>query len=335
MKKQNAFSLIEVVFVLVLLGIVSTIGSSIIVQVYESHITQRAIYNASTKTELVANQIVNRLSNRIPNSTISKDHSAFLAGDTPIKEGNWVELKDLTPSNNFTTIEWIGADNDGFSVAQNPLWSSLCNYPNSAKKGISVPGVDATMKGQMSNIMSNLSNGKVMLTASRSAAILFQEENNLYNSTEAYSPECMGLLGDTNISCIFPVRLVNDSFTFLFTPVHNSTEKRVTERFKLTWSAYTIALEPNPNNGLNTLFLYSNYQPWKNNTGALPSGADGILFNSSENYIDNGTKKTLLTNVSSFTFSEIGDSIRFKICVSERLNRDENLTTCKEKVVLP
>ena len=73
----------------------------------------------------------------------------------------------------------------------------------------------------------------------------------------------------------------------------------------------------------NTIDLFTN-----------PSSA-AVLFNSSENYIDNGTKKTLLTNVSSFTFSEIGDSIRFKICVSERLNRDENLTTCKEKVVLP
>jgi len=65
MKTKKAFSLIEVVFVLVILGIVASISSQIIVQVYENYIIQKAIYKVNNQTEIVANQLVNRLTYRI------------------------------------------------------------------------------------------------------------------------------------------------------------------------------------------------------------------------------------------------------------------------------
>ena len=319
-KKRKAFSLIEVVFVLVILGIIASIGSSIIVQVYESYVIQRAVYNAGTKTELVANQIVNRLSYRIHGTTISKDHSVFKANPNakPIEGTNWAELKDITGSN-FTTIEWIGADNDTFCATTVPMWSSLANYANSEIHGVASPATD---KDNLGDVIKYLSNNEVKFTSSRPAAILFQDTNNEYAEGLEYSPSCMGLINNGDNSCIFPVYKATDTKTFRFTASHVSTPKKITERYKLAWSAYAIALEPN-NSGLNNLFLYSNYQPWN------VSGAD------TEDYINNGTKHKLLTDVSSFTFSEIGDTIRFKLCVRERINSEDNVTICKEKAILP
>jgi prepilin-type N-terminal cleavage/methylation domain-containing protein len=71
-KTKKAFSLLEIIFVIVILGVVASLSSQIIIQVYENYIIQRAVYNVSTKTELISNQIVNRLAYRIPGTTISK-----------------------------------------------------------------------------------------------------------------------------------------------------------------------------------------------------------------------------------------------------------------------
>jgi len=49
---RKAFSIIEIVFVIVILGIVASIASDIIVQVYDSYIVQRAVYRVNYKTEL-------------------------------------------------------------------------------------------------------------------------------------------------------------------------------------------------------------------------------------------------------------------------------------------
>ena len=69
---RRGLTMLELVFVIVILGIVASITSSIIVQVYESYIVQRALHHASTKAELAATQIVNRLTYRISSSVIGK-----------------------------------------------------------------------------------------------------------------------------------------------------------------------------------------------------------------------------------------------------------------------
>ncbi|MCW8821398.1 MAG: prepilin-type N-terminal cleavage/methylation domain-containing protein, partial [Sulfurovum sp.] len=58
---RTAFSMLELIFVIIILGIVSSIGAEIIAQVYESYIVQRATHRSSIKTELAATQIANRL----------------------------------------------------------------------------------------------------------------------------------------------------------------------------------------------------------------------------------------------------------------------------------
>jgi len=70
-QSKKAFSMLELVFVIAILGIVASISSSVIVQVYESYIMQRAVHNASIDTELAINQITNRLTYRIDKKTFT------------------------------------------------------------------------------------------------------------------------------------------------------------------------------------------------------------------------------------------------------------------------
>lgn len=335
---KKAFSLLEVIFVLVILGIVSSISSQIIVQVYENYITQKAVYNVSTKTELVANQIVNRLTYRIQGTTISKDHTKFFPTQTvanPIEGIHWKKLNDvIIGGEQYTTIEWIGYDNDSFAAEKNPGWSGIANYIDATKTQFTTPGSNLVLA---ENIIKNLSKdeagvSRVDLNADdKPAAVLFEEKNNHYNPSDGiYDPLCMGLIlngrDETNTmvsstDCIFAVKRTGTNVLEFVDEAgagnSNTEPKMISERYKLAWSAYAIAPELNAQTGLHDLVLYSNYQPWNG-----------------DNYVMHGTKNTLITNVSVFKFSENGGTIQFKLCAQENIGQDFNISTCKEKVVI-
>jgi prepilin-type N-terminal cleavage/methylation domain-containing protein len=317
MRIKKAFSLIEVVFVLIILGIVASIASQIIVQVYENYIIQRAIYKVSTKTELVANQIVNRLTYRIQGTTISKNHIQIRNGQ-PLQ---WLLIQDVpTGGTTYTSIEWIGYDNDSFSSSVNPNWSGVANYETATVNKFET--VDSNLS-TVATIMSNLSGGKVNLSKNAPAGVLFIQNDNYYNGSNEYNPICMGMipeLASSTTDCIFPVTMSGDNdFNFTTTPAHPAiVPKIITERYKLAWSAYAIAPEDPDGDGRFDLVLFSNYQPWNG-----------------DSYLDaNVTRHILMKNVSVFKFSENGGVIRFKLCATEPIGTDNNISTCKEKVVI-
>ena len=118
-------------------------------------------------------------------------------------------------------------------------------------------------------------------------------------------------LGSTD--CIFSVyKDTNNTLKFK----DPTKPKIITERYKLSWTAYAIAPEDIDGDGIFDLVLYSNYQPWNGES----------LFD--------GKKHTLMKNVSVFKFSENGGVIRFKLCTVEPISTDSNISTCKEKVVI-
>jgi len=309
MKKiHTGFTLIEVIFVLIILGIVSSISSSIIVQVYENYITQNALYKVTTKTELIANQIVNRLTYRIQGTTIAKDpdKSGF------IENTDWIMLKNIPKfDNNFTTIEWIGYDNDSLTSQENPGWSGVTDYTTATINSVYTP---ASHLNNVATIMSNLSGGKVDLSNTNPATVIFSQKTEYYRTGMPYSPTCMGLIDTNDVNCTFRVGHNGDTnLTFV-----DGKHKIVTERYKLAWSAYALVPEDEApiGDGLYNLYLYYNYQPWNH-----------------EGY-RSGTKKLMGRNISVFKFTENGGVIQFKLCASENIGETYNISTCKEKAII-
>ena len=304
---KKAFSLIEVIFVLVILGIVASISSQIIVQVYENYITQRAVYNVSTKTELAINQIVNRLSYSVINSAIAKD---------PNNPANFKLLVglDLNNDKNLTILEWIGYDNDSFSAGATPYWSGIANYETATKSMFETP---ASNLNNVDKIIKKLSNNQVGLTSlTQHPAVIFQPRT---YEKDSINGECMGLVdtnssGSTNKTCIYAVS-ENNTTGFSFNDTSKS--KIITEHYQWTWSAYALVPKLEPN-GLYNLNLHYNYQPWEN-----------------EVYDANTTSvQTLLTNVSVFKFTQSGGIIQLKLCATENIGADYNISTCKEKAII-
>lgn len=128
-KLRRGFTMLELILVIVILGIVSSIGAEIIANVYEGYIVQRAQHRASIKTELAATQIANRLAYAIPGTVVRKSNFNADSG---------TDITILPPAgSNPNILQWVGADMDSFTVGG---WSGFCDVDISNTTSIATPG---------------------------------------------------------------------------------------------------------------------------------------------------------------------------------------------------
>ena len=131
-----AFSMLELIFVIVILGIVASLGAGMIAKSYDGYIVQRAQYRATFKSELAATQIANRLRYAIPGTIIRIDSSDGLT-----------ETMDQTMArdgDDYDIHQWVGYDGDSFETVEaatyKPGWSGFCDIDISSKDSIQTPG---------------------------------------------------------------------------------------------------------------------------------------------------------------------------------------------------
>jgi prepilin-type N-terminal cleavage/methylation domain-containing protein len=301
---NKAFSLLEVVLVITILGIVASISSSLIANTYESYLVQKSQHSASIKTEVAATLIANRLSYRISSSVIAKERGT----------ANIRDIDNLTDGNTFKVLEWIGYDNDSFSALPIPGWSGFCDVTRTSRGMINTPG--SSLVNNASPIIAFLGAINGAATTIANAAIIF--EGREYSLFRNYSPTCMGLGDPADVGCISPITSVGATTI----NVSDINPKIVSDRYKLAWSAYAI-VPGDVNTSTNTfdLRLHYNYQPWEG-----------------EVYTD-GSSSLIAQGITSFTFVGQGDTVRFKICAREEIGLDFNnsrdhLGVCKEKAVI-
>jgi len=154
--KKSAFSMLELIFVIVILGIVASIGASVIAQVYESYIVQRAQFRANTKTEQALNQIANRLRYAIPGTVGARDSNTSAI----------IPVTEITSTAIRNVLQWVGADGDSFeamtSTSRKPGWSGFIDLDQSTTTTLVSPGsnLDLTKK-IITNLGGSISNAKL------------------------------------------------------------------------------------------------------------------------------------------------------------------------------
>jgi hypothetical protein len=306
---RPATTLLELVFVITILGIVASIGSEIIVAAYESYITQRSVYRTTTKTDLAASQLANRLSFSIPGTVIGR-----------VDDTNFKAIEDI-PAGDTThnILEWIAYDADSFgavdsgstpntALKRRPVWSGYCDVDSSSLNSLKTPG---SRLGDLNDIISNLSDSGI-----GDAAILFPQ------SYTAYS---IGFSG----SNANDIHKVSGQTTDIDLTLDAETNRTIKEHYKLVWSAYAVVPVQITGSELTgrgfqstdviyDLTLYYDYQPWEG-----------------EKYSDNNTKhQVLIRNVSVFNYYGESAGIRLKICQREPIGESYTINSCKEKVVI-
>ena len=112
---KRGFTLIELVFVIVVLGIISMFGADLYTKIYKSYVHVRAVNQLEARTQNAMMLITNRLENRIKSSTIGRD----------LAVNDFVPISDLTDPR-FDILEWIGQSVETRNINQrNPGWSGF------------------------------------------------------------------------------------------------------------------------------------------------------------------------------------------------------------------
>jgi len=323
MKKfRSGFSMIELVLVMTVLGIVASISSSIIVKVYEGYIIQRATYRASVSSEIVSTEIANRLTYSITQSLIARRVNTATRNLSDIRSIQGLKTLSEADKLKFGILEWIGYDNDSFSATHKPGWSGFNDINRSEEIGTSqtirVPTAGSNLNSAKQIIGYLGKVGQKNSTLLSDGAIIFNGGD--YSNFRSYDPSCMGFVNYKCISRIkSPLLSGTNQEIRIYKNIDSNQKKIVTDQYRLVWSAYAISPEnENKEKGTFDLVLYSNYQPWKNET------------------YKNGDRNILARNVTQFKFFGQGSIIRFKICIREDtgFKDSDSFGICKEKVVI-
>ncbi len=297
---KKAFTLIELVLTIVILSIVAYISSDLIARTYMGYNRVNNLQRANLRVEIALNSIVNRLENAIEGTIVKRVSET----DTTM-----TSIDNATPE--YNVLEWVGNDIDGFEAHKNssgtvattldtPAWSGFCDVAKSTKTKIVTPGSNLDFA---ENIIFHLSNANVTFTNSQ-AALFFPGNYNFRN---------IGYGGSTNngVAIISGKNSTEPSFSLL-NPI-----SRVTEHYKLAWSAYAVVPVNCNADGVCDLELRYNFRPWR-----------GVDYNSA-----NVSKSLLTKNVKVFKTYATQNRIHIKLCVQERLGVNSKTTVCKEKVV--
>jgi len=250
---KKAFSMLELIFVIVILGIVSSIGAEIIANIYESYIVQRAQHRASLKTEIAATQIANRLSYAIPGTVIRRVGIATAAED--------INDFPASPVDTYDVLQWVGADADSFKAINSdtdhlPGWSGFCDVNESASPlggtSISTPGSNL---GLASTIITNLG-GNI-----DGAAIYYEANTTLQRRDIAAAGT-----GGTTITL-------------------DNTLGNISEHYKLAWTSYALVVD-----AAGTLSLHYDFTPTR---AINVAGSSSILLRNVSTFKFKGDGRTI------------------------------------------
>ena len=294
--KRTAFTMLELIFVIVIMGIIGKFGTEFLAEAYKGFIfssTNNVLQSRSAKTvEFVAS----RLQHRIKDSVIART-GTNLAPGAPVGIGS-------ATGNNFTILEWVSTDMDGFRGDTKPYWSGIIDFdaPTASATTLVSPDTNTTAINALISALSG-SNSDIS-----DAAIYFIGSNNDINSY-GY----VGGLANQNGS-IHPIDASASAALNDFTSSNGSdfTGIDLYEYYKLTWTANAIIWTA-ANGG--TLTYYYDYQPWTGDTLA-----------------SNDTKsEIIMEGISTFQFMSIGSIMKIQVCAGSDLVEDYSL--CKEKTI--
>ena len=300
---RKGFTFIEMIFVIVIMGILAKFGAEIFRNVYQNYTNSTANNELQIETELVLQQIANRLQYRIKDSIIARDPGVDFYGLSSVPSAT---------AANYTVFEWVGYDIDGWlgtnrNGYNKPTWTGIIDVDavdtaNADEDTLFSPGTDTTEVGTVIAALSPSGAGV------GNAAIFFTGENSDVQTdygwqgaalTQQFNVAAHRITAGGNVPQLDDA--TGDDF--------NNTD--IYEQYKLAWTAYALDISNDGN-----LTLYYDYQPWEGET-----------------YNNNGTPVLLMQNVTTAKIQALGDILNLQVCVSENNITGSEYSICKEKVI--
>ncbi|SFV68945.1 hypothetical protein MNB_SM-6-1080 [hydrothermal vent metagenome] len=312
---RRAATLIELIFVLVIISFLAAATfkgmQAIKIRSYKAKETTKL----SLESQIVVNQISNYLQNRVPSTVIGYDPAS----------GNFEYIGDLTSSK--PVLEWFGRANEAFIDGNYSGFADMATLNSNTFKSQKSDGNELNQTTQKKfHISDNIYNNKVVNLIFAGSFDRAASDLNDYNNS-------FGWHGNAS----------NNSFDFSMADDGNITintsedPKFIYEKYFIVDTAYAIArgedikqdadciskLTIHPKDINNTLFLFSNYRPWRGETFcADPNGND-----------QEGNVSILMQNITGFSFEEMDYTIRIMLDINKSIRGGSDIHFSKMKVM--
>ncbi|MEA3330771.1 MAG: prepilin-type N-terminal cleavage/methylation domain-containing protein [Campylobacterota bacterium] len=316
--RRLGFTMIELIFVIVVMGIIGKFGTEFLAQAYRSFIFSSVNNTLQAQSEMAVETIASRLQFRIKDSVIGRRSDDFTKFEAPAGIVSPLVLED------YDILEWVGSDIDGLRGDSLPYWSGIIDLDPSKALGSATlisPETNTTALNTLIGILSDSGSGI------NNAALYFIGSDS--NIKTGYGWD--GNPITTQNAVMHPIRrstVAGEENRFIpiqggSNPIvdNNFIGVDVFEYYQLAWTAYAIGID-DYNTGVNagkdvgTLKLWYDYQPWEG-----------------ENYEDNAKEVILMDNVSTFRYKAVGSIMKIQVCTKSLLLTNEDYSLCKEKTI--
>jgi hypothetical protein len=324
MKNRFAFTMIELIFVIVIMGIIGKFGLEFLAQAYKGFLYTNVNHQLQSKSESAVEIIAKRLQYRIKDSVIARKGALGTSKGKPVALGS-------ASGDDYIILEWVSADNEGFRGSEqnstSPNWSGIIDLDGSSATLLSSPGTDTSVENDLIKDFSEDNSSTIA-----DAALYFVGSNSDAESDYGWDGNITYM--NAQRGAMHPIKDVagNKAAYTNADGTSNFQGVDIYEYYKLARTAYAVVMEDyNTTTHTGTLKLYYNYQPWKDKNG------DGVSDQSVGQYKGPNVKSvTIMDHVSTFKFMSIGSIMKIQVCVkSDILQKDGgDYSLCKEKTIL-
>ena len=322
---KRAFTLLELVVVIVVLGIIAMMSFNAIMNIYSNYFQTKTVNELETQTEIALEQISKRLEHRIKPSVIArKTDGAFLAlNDSGVNLNAEYEILEFIPYAYEIFNDVISLDANDHVIEQGGKAGRYSGYADLAKSspatGLISPGSNFTT-GVVETIKDltckdDTRNATCVDFTKKDGGVVAIFSDVYYNVQDSF-----GYKGDiTNLDIAkVGVKGGQSGLNGNTLEISGFGGKQISEQYHLAYTANAIVPEQSQsqadkNNGVFDLNLYYDYRPWMG-----------------EKYKQNGEKATLAKNVTRFVFTEKNGVIVLKLCMRAK---NSEITICKSKAV--
>ena len=307
---KRAFTLLELIIVIVILGIIAMMSFNAMMNIYSNYFQTRTVNELETQTEIALEQISKRLEHRIKPSVIArKTDGAFLAlNDSGVNLNAEYEILEFIPY----AYEIFNDVPSGNKAGRYSGYVDLAN--SSPATGLISPGsnfsteVVETIKDL--TCKNDTRNSKCVDFKNKDGGVVAIFSDVYYNVQDSF-----GYKGISNLDIAKVGVKSTDGDTL---EISGFDGKQISEQYHLAYTANAIVPEQSADpkdtaNGVFDLNLYYDYRPWMG-----------------EKYKQNGEKATLAKNVTRFVFTEKNGVIVLKLCMRAK---NSEITICKSKAV--
>ena len=321
---KRAFTLLELVVVIVVLGIIAMMSFNAIMNIYSNYFQTRTVNELETQTEIALEQISKRLEHRIKPSVIArKTDGEFLAlNDNRVNLDAKYEILEFIPYVYEIFNDVISLDANDNVIEQGGKAGRYSGYVDLAKSspatGLISPGSNFTI-GVVETIKDltckdDTRNSKCVDFENKDGGVVAIFYDVYYDVQNSF-----GYKGISNLDIAkVGVKGGQSGLNGNTLEISGFASKQISEQYHLAYTANAIVPEQSADpkdtaNGVFDLNLYYDYRPWMG-----------------EKYKPNGEKATLAKNVTRFVFTEKNGVIVLKLCMRAK---NSEITICKSKAV--